>query len=455
MTGAVPRGTILLGGAGLALVALAGAGLLLGVADSTGAAHVARVNALVGLMALAALIYFLAIRLVLRRRWPRSTVWLVLGLALAMRAVLLTGPPVLSSDIYRYVWDGRVQAAGINPYRYVPADPTLARLRDDAIYSHVNRAEYARTIYPPVAQLVFAAVGRVWDGVGAMRLAMLAFELLGMVCLLRLLVVAGLPRERLLIYAWNPLPLWSFASDGHVDAIAVGLLGLALLLRARHRDGWAGAALAAAALVKFFPVVLAPAFLRGGSFWRPALAGCAVIILGYGIYSGAGAHVLGFLPHYGQEEGLASGSGFWLLAGLGELVPLPAAAPLLYLACACLVLLALALGVARARPPANDARTLCRDAGLLAAAAMVAVSPHYPWYFAWLALPAAVAPSRALLWLATAPLLLTLDPIAGDRFVWPSLVYVPAALLALADLRRGAIMPNAGTGDIPCPLQSP
>jgi alpha-1,6-mannosyltransferase len=79
--------------------------------------------------------------------------------------------------------------------------------------------------------------------------------------------------------------------------------------------------------------------------------------------------------------------------------------------------------------------TLCRDTGLLAAIVMAATSPHYHWYFAWLALPAVVAPSRALLWLATAPLLLIEEPVPGDRFFWPSLIYIPAILLLLADLR--------------------
>ena len=100
-------------------------------------------------------------------------------------------------------------------------------------------------------------------------------------------------------------------------------------------------------------------------------------------------------------------------------------------------------------------QALCRDTGLLAAAAMAGTSPHYHWYFAWLALPAVVAPSRALLWLATAPLLLIED---GDRFFWPSLIYVPAILLLLADLRpRRAIKLRRGAenGETPCPLQLP
>ena len=440
---------------GTALLALTLFGLLLDVPAAEGDGRAVRVTILLGLLVLAAAVYIAAVRLILRYAWPRGTVWIVVGVAIALRLLLLTAPPILSSDIYRYVWDGRVQAAGINPYRYVPADPALAFLRDPVVYPQINRAGYARTIYPPLAEVVFAVTGRVSDNVTGIRLVMLGFEAVGIICLLRLLPLAGLPRERILIYAWNPLALWSFANDGHVDAIAVGLLGLALLLRARHKDGWAGAALAGAVLAKFFPLVVAPAFLREGNFWRPALAGLLVIGCGYALYSSVGVHVLGFLPSYGQEEGFVSGSGFWALAGLATLMTLPSSATLIYIAVVAVAFLALAAGIQWQPAPANDAQALCRDTGLLGAAAMAANSPHYHWYFAWLALPAVVAPSRALLWLATAPLLLIEEPVPGDRFFWPSLVYVPAILLLLADLRPWLAIKlrrGAENGETSCPL---
>ncbi|GAN76299.1 glycosyltransferase 87 family protein [Acidisphaera rubrifaciens] len=388
-----------------------------------------------GLLVASGGVYFAAVHVILRHAWPRAATLVVLTVAVLLRMLLLTQPPVLSSDIYRYVWDGRVQAAGINPYRYVPADPALATLRDAVVYSHINRATYARTIYPPFAQLVFATVGRVWGTVTGMRLAMLGFEALAIVCLLRLLPLAGLPRERIAIYAWNPLALWSFVSDGHVDAIAIGLLGFALLLRARHRDGWAGAALAGAVLVKFIPLVVAPAFLRGGRFWRPVLVGLAIVVGAYAIYLDAGRHVIGFLPSYGQEEGITTGHGIWLLAGLARLGRLSPLAPAIYAAGAALLFVGLVIAVLCRRPPENDVRALCRDTAMLGTIATVAISPHYHWYFAWLALPAVIAPSRAVLWLATAPLLLISEPVVGDRFLWPSLIYVPAAVLLLADVR--------------------
>jgi hypothetical protein len=438
-----------LAGLGLVLLALTGAGMAIAEPHPDAADYVFRGNLLVGLMMVAVGFYFAAVALVLKWRLPGKALWLILGVAIALRAILLPAQPFLSTDAYRYVWDGWVQAAGINPYRYIPADPALASLRDDAIYPLINRPDYARTIYPPMAQLVFAAVGRVWGSMTGLKLTMMGFEALAVGCLLRLLPMAGLPRERVLIYAWNPLAFWSFASDGHVDAIAVGLLGLALLLRARRRDGWAGAVLGAATLVKFFPAVVAPAFLRGGTLWRPAFAGAAVIVALYAIYSSAGAYVLGFLPAYGTEEGLADGSGFWLLSGLSRMMVLPAGATAAYLACAAVGLVALAVFIARGRAPGNDVALLCRDAGLLIAATMVAVSPHYPWYFAWLALPCVIAPSWTLLWLSAAPLMLYLNPWPHDRFIWPSLLYLPALVLLGVDLWRHRI----SEGTLPCPAR--
>ncbi|WP_407529173.1 glycosyltransferase 87 family protein [Methylobacterium oryzisoli] len=424
-------------GAALAALTLGALALHIPGADTVGTPL--RANLFVGVLAVSVGVYLLAVRLVLRSDLPASAPWLVLALAVLLRLALLPELPFLSSDIYRYVWDGQVQAAGINPYRYVPADPALAHLRDPAVFPLINRADYARTIYPPAAQVFFALVAQVGASVTAMKAAMLLCEAVAMVCLLRLLALAGLPQVRILIYAWNPLVLWSFALDGHVDALAVALLALALLARARHRDGVAGALLAAATLVKFLPVVVAPAFVRGGRLWRPALAGAGVIVVLYALYLSAGRHVLGFLPAYGAEEGFDTGHGFWLLAGLSRLVPLPDSAGRIYALGVAVAFAALSWWVATRRAPSGgpDTVRLCRDAGLLAAIATAAANPHYAWYYAWLALPAAVAPSPAVIWLSAAPVLFYVDPF-NDRFVWPALVFVPALILAGRALRPAA-----------------
>ena len=439
------RPLVLLAALGTLLAALLVGALALHVPGADTVGSTARANAFVGVLALSVTVYLVAVRLVLRAPLPPAALWIVLAVAVLVRAALLPSLPFLSSDIYRYVWDGQVQAAGINPYRYVPADPALVPLRDPAVYPLVNRAEYARTIYPPAAQAVFALVGQLSATVTGMKAAMLACEAVAVVCLLHLLAGAGLPRERILIYAWNPLAVASFAIDGHVDAIAIGLLAVALLARARHRDGLAGALLAGAALVKFLPVVVAPAFVRGGRLWRPALVGAAVILALYMPYLSAGWNVLGFLPAYGGEEGFDGSGGFWLLAGLSHLVALPPSAGRVYALCAALGLAALALRIARGRPadPAPDVVALCRDTAILAACATAAANPHYAWYYAWLALPCVVAPLASVIWLSAAPVLFYVDPF-NERFFWPALVFVPALALALRTAWWGRTLPRVG-----------
>jgi alpha-1,6-mannosyltransferase len=398
--------------------------------------------ALVVILGVSAVVYLLAVAAIMRRPARGRVVWIVLLVAVAMRLPLIFSPPFLSSDLYRYVWDGRLQAAGFNPYRYIPDDPALVGLRDEAIYPRVNRPDFAPTIYPPAAQVIFGIVGRVWSSVTGLKLAMFGFEALAVFCLLGLLQDAKLPRERVLIYAWNPLPVWAFAGNGHVDAAVVGFVALALLLRVRRRDGWAGLALGLAVLTKFLPAVIAPVLWRRGAWWRLGLVAALTVIGLYALYSSAGWRIVGFLGGYGSEEGLDNGSGIWLLAGIGRLVPLPPFAAGLYFGVLAIVLAGLGSWFAFVRRP-DDAVAICAAAGIMMAVVTFGISPHYPWYFAWLAVPCVLAPNPAVLWLATAPVLMYLDTY-GDRFTWPSVVFAPAVFLALAGAFRPVAEPIKG-----------
>jgi hypothetical protein len=418
------------------LIALTAAGFVLCAVTEDIMGHPLRSWTLIGLLAASCAVYFAAVHLVLRQG-REIPLWLVLGVAVLLRLSVIGGLPFLSSDIYRYVWDGMVQAAGINPYVHLPADQALAWLRDSAIYPNINRADYAPTIYPPAAQILFAAVGLTVPSVLTMKLAMVAFEALGIACLMRLLRMARLPAAQVLIYAWNPLAVWEFAANGHVDAMAVGLVALALLLRAQKRDGWAGVVFGAAVLVKFLPAAIGPALWRRGGAARLMAGGLATILAlyaAYALWDGAGLRVLGFLSGYGAEEGLENGSGIWLLSGIAQLVTLPSWAPELYLGLVAsgLLILALRMMARRAEP---DIVTFCGDAAMLAVCLTLALSPHYAWYYGWLAVAACIRPSRMAVWLSAAPVLLYENPFV-NQFVWPALVFVPALAFAWIDLRR-------------------
>jgi alpha-1,6-mannosyltransferase len=257
---------------------------------------------------------------------------------------------------------------------------------------------------------VFVAETRLSASPTAIKAAMVAFEAVAVVLLLRLLILSGQPPARIAIYAWHPLPLWEFAGSGHIDAAIVALIALALWSR-RGASGWlTGLALAGGTLVKFYPAVMFPA-LRQRWDWRLPTIFAAGVAIAYLPFIEVGGRVFGFLPHYMVEEGFAGGgAGFYLwdiaksilaLSGISDGVYLAVAAALGAALAGCLIL----------RPHHPDADI--SGAALLAGAFTLLLSPHYPWYFAWLVVFACLVPSAALVWLTLASFLLYLVP------VWP------------------------------------
>lgn len=381
----------------------------------------------------------------------RSALWLILGVALALRLALLFTTPHLSTDIYRYVWDGRMQAAGINPYRYLPAAPELAPLRDAAIYPLINRKDYAPTIYPPTAQMLFFITAWLSDSLVAMKLAMIASEAVTVAVVLDMLRRLGRPAARVLAYAWHPLAVWEIAGSGHIDAVMVAgtMLGLwvALVLR---RPLLAAGILAAATLVKPFAALALPAAWRPWDWRAPAVA-VAVAALLYVPYLSVGAGVLGFMPAYLGEENIASAEAFWLVGAITWLTgPLAWVKPL-YMALAAALLGVLALAVPFGRDDRPEDAMLARLTRVfwLVLAFVMVLSPNYPWYYLMLVpFVAVLGPLPG--WAASILCFLLYDVIWGDfTFRTPAfdnalfetlfnLTVLSAVLLALRQGRTAA-----------------
>ena len=369
----------------------------------------------------------------MRPEYARRTLVVIFVIAGLLRAIALFSPQTLSTDAFRYVWDGRVQAAGINPYRYLPTDPTLEPLRDQAIYPNINRAGYAHTIYPPTAQLSFFAIERLSDGILGMKLGMLAFELLAMGCLVTLLHRRGLPMTRVLLYAWHPLPIWEFAGSGHVDAVAIGLLMLAFLAASRRASLFAGIALAAATLVKFYPAVAGPALYRRWD-WRLPLGFVVTLALLYAPYLSVGSGVFGFLSGYADEEGLRSGDGIFLWSLLRACLHVPQSTAHYFGPLAAVVLLAAAVWLQFSRQWRAHG-TWTAALGLASLFTLLA-SPHDPWYFTWLVPFLCFRFTAAHLWLTGACVLMYVLPQPTGLAV-QSVLYLPfIALLALQFFSR-------------------
>jgi alpha-1,6-mannosyltransferase len=354
--------------------------------------------------------------IVVARRAARPSLTLILATAALLRLGALAAPVYLSDDVYRYIWDGRVQAAGINPYRYIPTDTNLAPLRDEAVFPNINRNNYAPTIYPPAAQMLFLVATRFGETVPVIKLVLVAVEAIGIGALLLVLQTTGAPRHNIMFYAWHPLPVWEIAGSGHIDAAMVAFVALALAAAVAGRRAWSGAALAAATLVKFFPLVLVPALWRPARSnlgdWRWLSAFIVVVIAAYLPYVGVGWRVLGFLPAYMTEEKLTSGSGFWLLDVVNRAVPVPVMA---YLALVAAIMAVVAIGALR-RP--QDPRASMPWATALGTAAMLFASPHYAWYFVWLVALLCVAPWWPAFWLTVTAVLLYWEPEAGNIPLW-------------------------------------
>ena len=182
------------------------------------------------------------------------------------RLTLAPLAPTLSEDIYRYRWDGLVQRAGWNPYTIRPDDPRLDSLR--------NRAEPAGpghdipAVYPPLSELTFRITGRFLPSPVAFKLPFIAADLLVVFLLAAWLGSTGGRNYQLVVYAWNPLVVVEFAGSSHSDALALAALVAACLLIIRSRQKLSTVLLSAATMLKLFPIMLIPLWLRRAGWPR-------------------------------------------------------------------------------------------------------------------------------------------------------------------------------------------
>ena len=182
----------------------------------------------------------------LRRLSPGAQLAIVLGGILLLGLPLLFAPLVFSDDLFRYIWNGRVSAAGIDPYAYAPGDAALAPLRDAAIWPHIN-AKLQASPYPPLLEALFALVYRVApERPIALRLTMLLLNLAASAVLAALLRRRGGHAADALIYAWNPAVVFQVGLSAHNEPLMLLCLLLALWAwgHSRHRRSGALAPLA-------------------------------------------------------------------------------------------------------------------------------------------------------------------------------------------------------------------
>jgi len=223
----------------------------------------------------------------------RTLLLLIVSFAVTTRLIAVFTCPILEVDYFRYLWDGKVVAAGISPYLHPPEQileatsddtGTLAQLSELSLRTDSNRTILSRihfedhtTIYPPVSQVVFAAVMKwlpesasVVSHTVAMKLALVLFDLGALLLVYFLLRKLQRNIGWLIVYAWNPLVIKEIANGGHLDSIATFFMVLAVVLLVRWRLArsaktevcflsGSGIALAMGFGAKLFPIILLPA----------------------------------------------------------------------------------------------------------------------------------------------------------------------------------------------------
>lgn len=234
--------------------------------------------AFVTTLAAAALVYSIGAALLFRGRAPVGIALLVcLALGSAARIPLMLRAPGALHDAHRYVWDARLQQAGVNPYVLRPDAPEAA-----AYHTRETRTMNNPDVpspYPPGAQLFFRLVTAVRESVPAFQVALVAVDAALVAVLWWWSKRRGLPGAFALLYAWHPVAIFETAGGAHLDG-----LGTAWLLVAAAGlvagVGWiASLAFAASISVKFLPLVLAPLFWRRVRVWHAAAAAALLTLL--------------------------------------------------------------------------------------------------------------------------------------------------------------------------------
>jgi alpha-1,6-mannosyltransferase len=315
----------------------------------------------------------------------------VFAAALLMRAPLWFTEPTLSTDIWRYLWDGHLVAEGINPYAERVDSPAF-----DSTSSPVRAQVQHRWMaspYPPAAQLTFGAVQLlIPDSPTAMQAVFTFFDLATGAVLISLLRRIGHPTGRAVLYIWNPLVVVEFAHSAHLDSLMTLFVMLAILWAHDNRDTRSMLAMTLATLTKFVPALLVPLFIRRWG-WRRFLGYSALVILGFVPFLKAGlglsplsdgTGIFGASRIYLLNWQSNGGIFFWLgelLGRLGILEPFLVAKIIAFIALT--ILLIYILWMSRGKHIGSIVSIICGSALLIGS--YVLLSPAvFPWYLCWL-----------------------------------------------------------------------
>jgi len=367
----------------------------------------------------AGLFFLLAVYLVVRNRANAVRPFAILIVGAAMRLFVLPSTPILEDDFYRYLWDGAVTATAINPYRFAPRNvilgkgdypkelDTLAR-QSNGIINKFNYPEI-RTIYPPVAQGVFALSYMIkpWS-IPVFRAVVLSFDCVTAGLLLLILARLKLPIVWIIIYWWNPLVVKELVNACHMDVVALAPIAAALYSLIRKKPLIATGCIVVAGAVKLWPIV----FLL--LLWRSLISGplkdhkalsFAVVLTAVMTLPMVSWVLAGQI---GADSGFITYSRTWQNNDANFRLLHLALSELTYLVGGniyqtnfytreLVVLIYLVILALLCYRPSKDARELIRKFGLATTTLFLLSPTQFPWYYLWIVPFLTIAPFWPLL----------------------------------------------------------
>ena len=386
-------------------------------------------------LAVAGVAYLLAFREFLSTpEFPKRVIVFGLALSALWHIQFLRMPPGLDDDIHRYVWDGRVQRLGYNPYIVVPSDPALTSLHTSETRT-LNNPEVPSP-YPAGAQLFFRAVTSIHESIFALKVAFILCDFAIVFVLLDVLRCTRQGEHWVLAYAWHPLLAIEVAGSGHVDIVGVLLLLVSVVALLKRWRAVAAMSFGLAVAVKLLPIVLLPLYWKRVRMRNAALAAIVLGLL-YVPFLNHGRIPIGSLGSYVQRFRF-NGPVFATLERV--------AAPQVVAGLAVLVGFVTAIWMRR-----KSAEGSAEEFAWPMAASLFCAPVVYPWYLLWM-LPFLRSTS-------TLPILVWTLSILPTYYVWhlrtvgrPWLVpdwiaileygsvAVAAAMIALRRIRRSAAL---------------
>jgi len=303
--------------------------------------------------------------------FPKRVVVIGLLLSALWHLQFLRLPPGADDDVHRYVWDGRIQRLGYNPYLVVPSDPAFGKLHTTETRTLNN--PNLPSPYPAGAELFFRAITAIHESTFALKVAFVVCDLLIVFVLLDILRRSSQGTHWVLAYAWHPLLATEVAGSGHIDILGALLLLLSFMALGRRWRAAAALSFGLAVAVKLLPIVLLPLYWKRVRVRDAALTAIVVALL-YVPFLNHGRIPMGSLGNYVHS--------FWFNDPVFALLE-RLAAPELIAGLAVLVGILAAAGFRRKFRKKSDAAPVSAFAWPMAASLLCA-PVVYPWYLLWM-----------------------------------------------------------------------